>query len=816
MKHMMIPFEKIQEFEANFDLEKNMVLSSIDFSNITKLNTSLKKMHNIMFSFQYALYLFSLDNPTKKETAVNIVKTLLDVQCLDKNSKYYGFWPFFYEQPVSRQVYIQGSVDLGEIPVILIQIYVFYSSFFSEYYVEKMKNALIATIFSFMSDYHTFETTSLLQYGYSALKTGELFNLNEFVKFGEQLISSAYKQVSYHGSFFEFNDLVRFSKNAKILVLIDMDTENSLCRDLSHKISDIFWENTASNFHYYTMQFSGPLSMTEDDSLTESFYNSLYSILNGKVYIPHTKELQTFPICPEKYYPYFSGEKMVNYTQKLISFGSSFPYYRFSSVVTSYMTPKYTLSSFNREEFWHMRRPFIGYFGHYNTGIYCYKISVLHNFQDYSSAALHCIQEHGYALGHITFHTNRGDIDMDANFSPDKYYFRDLRIRFQITGNISQLEITSEKNSVKISHNGVLIYYSVPFCEFGKYSVEYSIEKKDNSFFFDTIIYSGEETVIDLCALKCAITEFSFLITSSNKRFFESIRSINDNILHSSLNIGNIHLSLDTKVNPDTMENDYSVDAQSINNIILEKHAITTKRKFENYSSSNNSSLEENLSIMNFDNNNKFSELINTIKTCSSGRVEYYFNSALGLFSETTFTIDILKYIAVQLVSALFEWAKSNNYNFKKIIHEKYFNIYQSITIATDKDTIILELTKLLKSIKKDNAIFENQSHNALIKKVLNLIDENLLNSNLSLDYIAEKFEYSSEHISRIFTNEIGISYTAYIQKMKIDYAIEQLTTNKTSIKAVSQQLGYSNPSNFMRMFHKVTGMTIKEYLNNL
>ena len=97
---------------------------------------------------------------------------------------------------------------------------------------------------------------------------------------------------------------------------------------------------------------------------------------------------------------------------------------------------------------------------------------------------------------------------------------------------------------------------------------------------------------------------------------------------------------------------------------------------------------------------------------------------------------------------------------------------------------------------------------------MLKIISENLLNPDLSLNYLADTLGYSVSHLSRIFFESTGMKYVEYIQKEKITYAINQIKSKKCTIKEAAEQLGYSNANNFMRMFVKTTGMTVTQYLN--
>lgn len=104
---------------------------------------------------------------------------------------------------------------------------------------------------------------------------------------------------------------------------------------------------------------------------------------------------------------------------------------------------------------------------------------------------------------------------------------------------------------------------------------------------------------------------------------------------------------------------------------------------------------------------------------------------------------------------------------------------------------------------------------NEQTKKILQIIDENILNPHLSLNYISNIIGISEQQISMIFSKQMGVKYVEYIQYKKIDKAIKLIEDKGATIKEVSEILQYSSPNSFMRMFKKVQGMTISEYFND-
>lgn len=67
--------------------------------------------------------------------------------------------------------------------------------------------------------------------------------------------------------------------------------------------------------------------------------------------------------------------------------------------------------------------------------------------------------------------------------------------------------------------------------------------------------------------------------------------------------------------------------------------------------------------------------------------------------------------------------------------------------------------------------------------------------------------------INRLFNKETGMGFSQWRQRLRIFYALEQLSHGK-SVTAVAMDIGYESPSAFITMFKKQLGVSPKIYLN--
>lgn len=84
----------------------------------------------------------------------------------------------------------------------------------------------------------------------------------------------------------------------------------------------------------------------------------------------------------------------------------------------------------------------------------------------------------------------------------------------------------------------------------------------------------------------------------------------------------------------------------------------------------------------------------------------------------------------------------------------------------------------------------------------------------ISLDLLAEYLGISKYSVSRIFNEKLKMSFSSYVNTLRIDYARSLLRGTQDSILSISMTCGYDNPRTFNREFKKICGCIPKEYRN--
>ncbi|MCL2833425.1 MAG: AraC family transcriptional regulator [Treponema sp.] len=96
--------------------------------------------------------------------------------------------------------------------------------------------------------------------------------------------------------------------------------------------------------------------------------------------------------------------------------------------------------------------------------------------------------------------------------------------------------------------------------------------------------------------------------------------------------------------------------------------------------------------------------------------------------------------------------------------------------------------------------------------EIIEYINQNFKDHNFSLKALSEKFNLSINHISRMIKENSGQSFHEYFSGLRIEEAKKLLIEGRTNVKDICRSTGYTNVSNFIKVFKTYTGMTPEKF----
>lgn len=142
----------------------------------------------------------------------------------------------------------------------------------------------------------------------------------------------------------------------------------------------------------------------------------------------------------------------------------------------------------------------------------------------------------------------------------------------------------------------------------------------------------------------------------------------------------------------------------------------------------------------------------------------------------------------------------------------EYFQRIDSVKYAED-------LLDVLDSIENDITIVLNNKEHPVTNETINKITKyisNHYNEQLTLKDIADKFHFNYYYLSSYFSSQIAEGFSDYLNKIRVEKALELLENEDIPVSEISYLIGYSDHSYFCKVFKKFTKVTPSKFRKNI
>lgn len=103
-----------------------------------------------------------------------------------------------------------------------------------------------------------------------------------------------------------------------------------------------------------------------------------------------------------------------------------------------------------------------------------------------------------------------------------------------------------------------------------------------------------------------------------------------------------------------------------------------------------------------------------------------------------------------------------------------------------------------------------------LTEQAKTYIEEHYKENELSADTLCRQLNVSAAYFSTIFKKEVGLSFVAYLTKIRLEHAVELLRTTENKTYVIAEAVGYTEPNYFSYVFKKQYGISPSKYRANL
>ena len=121
-------------------------------------------------------------------------------------------------------------------------------------------------------------------------------------------------------------------------------------------------------------------------------------------------------------------------------------------------------------------------------------------------------------------------------------------------------------------------------------------------------------------------------------------------------------------------------------------------------------------------------------------------------------------------------------------------------------------LIEYCKSVRKKIQKKQIDNNVILASNAIKIVQNKFRDSSLSVESICEELHVSSSHFSKIFKQEIGVTFLNYLINLRMEEAKRLLLQTDYKSQMIGEMVGYPEPNYFSYVFKKNCGVSPAKY----
>lgn len=132
--------------------------------------------------------------------------------------------------------------------------------------------------------------------------------------------------------------------------------------------------------------------------------------------------------------------------------------------------------------------------------------------------------------------------------------------------------------------------------------------------------------------------------------------------------------------------------------------------------------------------------------------------------------------------------------------------------ITRNKENAIGYINRIIRKALELREKAASNRYGDIVDAVAQYIEKNYADEELSLNLVASHVNFSPNHLSMIFSQQTGRTFSKYLTDYRMGKAKELLRCTGKRSSAISMEVGYKDPHYFSYLFKKTQGMTPTQY----
>lgn len=210
----------------------------------------------------------------------------------------------------------------------------------------------------------------------------------------------------------------------------------------------------------------------------------------------------------------------------------------------------------------------------------------------------------------------------------------------------------------------------------------------------------------------------------------------------------------------------------------------------------------------------KENELISKVQLGDKQGAQEILNEILGfIYFQSGDKFEIVKAKAIELMVVLARAAIEVGADLEIIFGLEYMYL-EHINEVDDINELSEWLAKVLDRFTESAFSIKNVRNKDIIYKAMNYIRENY-DRDISLDEVASEVGLNPSYFSKLFKEEMNITYTDYLNRVRIESG-KRLLNKDLSLVNIAQTVGFNDQSYFSKVFKKIEGVSPGKWRNGI
>ena len=188
-----------------------------------------------------------------------------------------------------------------------------------------------------------------------------------------------------------------------------------------------------------------------------------------------------------------------------------------------------------------------------------------------------------------------------------------------------------------------------------------------------------------------------------------------------------------------------------------------------------------------------------------------YLNEIFEKISESrNFRVDyhLLQLVYTKLIDVLCIYLKKMGFSDEAVKNNRDSLLHKIGTIQSHQEILAYLQDKILSFIKKTHQFGECDINAQRVAKIKKYINENYHIFDFSISDISDEFNFSKDHLNRIFKSVEGITVSKYITQLKMERARFLVVKTDKSFSEIAEEVGYRSLSYFTSSFKSFFNIT--------